>query len=94
MYVVGSAFIREDSEEDEPSSGRLLLVRAVGGKLHIVSETTVDGGVYCAVGFSGGSVLAAVNSKVLLLSHDSDSGTLTRVCGHYGHVTVLHLKVC
>mmetsp|Transcript_5262 Transcript_5262/g.15983 ORF Transcript_5262/g.15983 Transcript_5262/m.15983 type:complete len:1099 (+) Transcript_5262:49-3345(+) len=93
VYCVGTATMREDDEADEATSGQIILVRIIEGKLHVTSRTEVDGAVYTILGF-GGKVLAGINSKVVLMSFEAGpgDGMLKKVCGHYGHVAVLCMK--
>jgi len=81
--------------EDEPSRGRILVFNVSEAKsLKLVTEKEVKGAVYSLEPFNG-KVLAAVNSKVILLKlADTDDGgkELVSECGHHGHVLALYLK--
>ena len=62
--------------------------------LKLVTEKEVKGAVYSLEPFNG-KVLAAVNSKVILMKlADTDDGgkELVSECGHHGHVLALYLK--
>jgi hypothetical protein len=64
MVLVGTAFGSEVDEE-EPSSGRILLFSIQDNhSLYLVGEIEVDGCVYSIAAMSEGLVAAGINSKV------------------------------
>merc|ERR1711871_915697 len=67
----------------------------VDGKLELVHECDVKGGVHDLQVLDGG-VLAAINSKVIFFRWKSVEDGLFKLeeeCSHHGHITALFLKV-
>jgi len=92
-FVVGTGLQRPD--ESEPKKGRILVFTASDGKLDLVHECDVRGGVHDLQVLDGG-VLAAINSKVMLYRWKTvEDGlfSLQEECSHHGHITALFLKV-
>jgi DNA damage-binding protein 1 len=65
FVAVGTGLALPD--EDEPTSGRLLLFSIEGGKLELVCELEIKGCMY-SIATIGGSLIAAVNASVSLIT--------------------------
>mmetsp|Transcript_12957 Transcript_12957/g.36428 ORF Transcript_12957/g.36428 Transcript_12957/m.36428 type:complete len:1117 (+) Transcript_12957:258-3608(+) len=90
-YVVGTAYALP--EESEPSKGRLLVFQVVNGKLLLVTDREVKGGVYNVSSFHGG-ILAGINSRIQLWKwsqKEDSSKELQAECSHVGHILALHV---
>lgn len=104
FLVAGTAFVLSD--EDEPSRGRVLVLRvddATTGRpsLHLVAQRDTKGGVFALAVVAGGHLAAGVNGRVSVLSltsressatsSDDDAYTLTQECSLGGHTLALYL---
>lgn len=94
FYVVGTSFILPT--ENEPSSGRLLVIRVVGQgaerQLQVVSEQMLSGGCL-AVAVSRGKIVAGVGSELQVYDFDPSSLGLTQLCSEVGSILITHLSV-
>lgn len=94
FYVVGTSFILPT--ENEPSSGRLLVVRVVGRgaerRLQVVTEQMLAGGCL-AVAISRGKIVAGVGSELQVYDFDPSSLSLTQLCSEVGSILITHLSV-
>lgn len=84
--VVGTAFERPN--EDDPSDGRILILRIVDGRAIIVAELEVKGAVYSLCAFNG-MLLASIGAEVLLVSvSEKKDGVLSikEEDRHHGHI--------
>jgi DNA damage-binding protein 1 len=85
--IVGTGYALP--EDDEPSSGRIL-VFTLTKTLDFVCELSVNGCVY-SLATLGQKVVAAVNSKVMLLTWNPLDKKLSTECIHHGNVLALSL---
>lgn len=91
-YVVGTAFV--NYEEPEPSKGRIIVFEAIDGKLSVVVDKEVKGGVLEMQSFNK-KLLVAVNTKVILYKwHETGTGLkeLEQECSQGGHVWIVSLQ--
>jgi DNA damage-binding protein 1 len=106
LSVVSTKFVGDDAEyycvgtaialvtEAEPTEGRVLVFRVVGGKLTVVATAAIKGAPYSMVPFNG-KVAVAVTSSVLIFKWNMlEDGTkeLEKECGNAGHVTIMQIK--
>lgn len=101
FLVVGTAYVLPD--EDEPTSGRILLFSssvdphhdALRQEVKLVTELQVRGGVYSICQFYDGLLLVTVNSKTRVCRLTSE-GPSYRIeflgVGHHGHILSLMVK--
>jgi len=92
--VVGTAYTYAD--EDEPTSGRLLIFKTHLKTFQQVTEHTTRGGVYSLCGFQDGTLLACVNSKTNLYKfyENQSVAELQPESGasHHGHILSQFVK--
>ena len=91
-YVVGTGFAYE--QEDEPSRGRILVLRVEADALELVSEKEVRGAVYNLNAFKG-KLLAGINSKLELFKwtpREDDAHELVSECSHHGQIITFSVK--
>ena len=86
-YAVGTAISLEN--EDEPSRGRILILKVEEDALTLVAEKEVRGAVYNLNEFKG-KLLAGINSKLELFRWktptEDDGNELVNECSHHGHI--------
>ncbi|KAI8896806.1 CPSF A subunit region-domain-containing protein [Globomyces pollinis-pini] len=76
--------------EDEPTQGRILVFSVVNRRLELVNDYATTGCVYSMVTVHG-KLVAAVNSKILLLTWDGSTTSLNLTSTHFGNVLALSL---
>lgn len=106
LSVVSTTFTGDDAEyfcvgtavalvtESEPTKGRVLVFKAVDGKLLLVHSTPIRGAPYSMAAFNG-KLLLAVSSSVILFKwnmKEDGSAELVKECGNAGHITVVQIK--
>ena len=94
LVVLGTTVVVDS--ELLPSAGRLLLLRAEGKKLSVVSSTKTKGGVNCIAQVLG-RVVCGINSKVVVyrtvLGSEGAAPRLLAECSHVGGTLTLQLAV-
>ncbi|ORY48713.1 hypothetical protein BCR33DRAFT_782398 [Rhizoclosmatium globosum] len=98
LFVVGTAVMMEDSKDQDPMTGRVVVFEMdpVTKKLVVVCSAETKGVVYAveAVGESG-AIACAIGSKVQIyqLHQETFSTTLVPICHHHGFIQALYLSV-
>ena len=89
MFVVGTAFVLP--EENEPSQGRLLVLRAVEHRLELVAETMLSGGCLSICLFKG-KVVCGVNSELQVFDVDEKTSTINKLASEVACISVTSLS--
>ncbi|KAJ3290208.1 DNA damage-binding protein 1a [Rhizoclosmatium sp. JEL0117] len=98
LFVVGTAVMMEDSKDQDPMTGRVVVLEMdpVTKKLVVVCSAETKGVVYAveAVGESG-AIACAIGSKVQIyqLHQETFSTALVPICHHHGFIQALYLSV-
>lgn len=89
VFVVGTAFVLP--EENEPSQGRLLVLRAEQRRLKLVAETTLSGGCLAICLFKG-KVVCGVNSELQVWDVDQQAASLSKLASQTECLAVTSLS--
>lgn len=89
VFVVGTAFVLP--EENEPSQGRLLVLRAVEHRLELVAETMLAGGCLSICLFKG-KVVCGVNSELQVFDVDEKTTTINKLASEVACISVTSLS--
>jgi DNA damage-binding protein 1 len=90
-FVVGTGFAFPS--EDEPNRGRILLFSVTSSRrMQLEYSLDINGCAYAVEGVHG-KLVAAINSKVVLLNWNAALGALETLYTHHGHVMALQLSI-
>lgn len=90
--VVGTVY--ELPNEEDPSSGRILIFRIIDSRIVLVAEQAVNGAVYSLCSFNG-KLLAGVNAFVIGYSFSERTDGVFSIIEegrHVGHIMVFRLQ--
>lgn len=89
FFVVGTAFVLP--KENEPSQGRLLVLRARRRRLELVAEAMLSGGCL-SICLLKGKIVCGVNSEVQVWSLDESTASLTKLASEVARISVISLS--